>query len=159
MSRVRSEVSLSIGELADRVGASHSALRYWERAGLLDDVTREGGRRRYPPATVERVGMIRLCQDAGFGISEIRALLASDPLGKDAWKDVAGNKLAEIEERISHLQDAAVLLRHTLDCPAPSLAECETFAACVRWRADGAAAPVNDGRVDGHPGEQHRTLS
>lgn len=132
---------MSIGELGRRVGASPSALRYWERAGLLGDVRRESGRRRYPADAVGRVGLIRLCQDAGFGIGEIRTLLATDPLGGDDWKDMTRDKLAEVEATLARLQVAADMLRHTLACPHPSLSECPSFAAFVRWRAEGGEMP------------------
>jgi len=133
---------LSIGELGRRVGAPASALRYWERAGLLDVAAREGGRRRYSPDAVARVGFIRLCQDAGFGIGEIRALLDEDPLGTDAWKTHAENKLAETRRRIAALEAAASMLEHTLACPAPSLSECTTFTTFITHRATASSTEV-----------------
>lgn len=142
MSSVVTEDLLSIGELARRVEASPSALRYWERAGLLGDVHRQDGRRRYGPDVVDRVGLIRLCQDAGFGIAEIRTLLATDPDGGDDWKSLSEAKLVELEATITRLQAAAELLRHTLSCRYPSLSECPSFAAFVRWRAEGGDLPA-----------------
>lgn len=132
---------LTIGELGRRVGAPASALRYWERAGLLDVAARHGGRRRYSADAVERVGFIRLCQDAGFGIAEIRALLDDDALGTDGWKAPAERKLEDTRRRIVELEAAASMLEHTLACPAPSLSECPTFTAFVRWRAAGRPTP------------------
>jgi DNA-binding transcriptional MerR regulator len=142
MSSLRTE-NLSIGELARLVDTTPSALRYWERAGLIDGVQREGGRRRYRPGTVDRIGLIRLCQDAGFGIGEIRALLAEDPHGQGIWRVSAEAKLVDIEAHIARLQSAAEILRHTLACPHPSLAECPTFAAFVRQRATNADLEVD----------------
>jgi DNA-binding transcriptional MerR regulator len=142
MSSLRTENLLSIGELARLVDTTPSALRYWERAGLIDGVQRDGGRRRYRPDTVERIGLIRLCQDAGFGIGEIRALLAEDPHGQDIWRESAEDKLTDIEAHIARLQSAAELLRHTLSCPRPSLAECPTFTAYVHHRATNTALGV-----------------
>jgi len=141
MSSVDTEERLSIGDLGRRVDASPSALRYWERAGLLGEVHREGGRRRYGPEAVDRVGLIRACQDAGFGIAEIGALLATDPDGGDEWKSMGEAKLAELEATIVRLQVAAELLRHTLACRYPSLSECPSFTAFVRWRAEGGDLP------------------
>ena len=132
---------ITIGELGRRVGAPASALRYWERAGLLDVAAREGGRRRYSPDAVARVGFIRLCQDAGFGIGEIRALLDDGSLVTDAWKAHAERKLDELHHRIAELQAAASMLEHTLACPAPSLSVCTTFNAFVTWRATGEPVP------------------
>jgi DNA-binding transcriptional MerR regulator len=132
---------LSIGELGRRTGAPASTLRYWERAGLLEVDARVGGRRRYSPAAVARVGLIRLCQDAGFGIGEIRDLLDADPPGTGAWKAHAEKKLVETRQRIVELQAATALLEHTLACPEPSLGVCPTFTAFVDWRSSGGTAP------------------
>ena len=141
MSSVRPEELMSIGELAARVDATPAALRYWERAGLLDGVERVGGRRRYPAAAVARVGLIRLCQDAGFGIGEIRTLLATDPRGGRGWRASVEDKLGAVEEQVRRLRSAAFMLEHMLSCPHPALTECPTFAAFVRWRAEGGDPP------------------
>ena len=143
MSTPRDAELLSIGDLARRVGAAPSALRYWERAGLLAPSGRVGDRRRYTADAVDRVGLIRLCQDAGFGIGEIRALLDRDPRGQEAWRARAAAKLAEVREEIARLESAATVLEHTLACPEPSLAECPTFGRLVRHRATGAPLPAD----------------
>ena len=51
---------LPIGELARRAGTAPSALRYYERIGLLPPGERAGGKRHYPPASAERLGFVRL---------------------------------------------------------------------------------------------------
>jgi hypothetical protein len=56
---------LGIGELGRRTGLATSALRYYERVGLLVPDGRANGRRYYGPTSAERIGLIRLCQDAG----------------------------------------------------------------------------------------------
>lgn len=133
--------TLSIGELARRVGATPSALRYWERAGLLEPVARVNGRRRYDAAAVARVGLIRLCEDMGFGISEIRELLETDPDGTGFWREQGAAKLVQLREQISRLQVATDFIEHALKCTHPSLSVCPTFAAFVRWRAEGGDPP------------------
>jgi len=126
---------LSIGELARRVGAAPSALRYWERVGLLEVAERVGGRRRYAPSAVSRVGVIRLCQDAGFHIGEIKDLLDSDPEGRSGWQSAAASKLDEVRAAIARLQAAEDVLEHMLACPHPSLTECPSFTRFVALRA------------------------
>lgn len=49
---------LSIGEVARRAGVSTSAIRYYEKAGLLAEPERVGGKRRYDPGVVRRLGLI-----------------------------------------------------------------------------------------------------
>lgn len=63
---------LTIGETARRAGVRPSALRYYESVGLLDAPRRISGRRRYDSQVLNRLSVIRLAQDAGFTIAEIR---------------------------------------------------------------------------------------
>src|SRR5258708_300711 len=70
-----SRAFLGIGELGRRTGLAPSALRFYERAGLLVPDGRANGRRYYSSASVERIALIRLCQDAGFTLAEVRAFL------------------------------------------------------------------------------------
>jgi len=132
------EALLSIGELSRRVGAAPSALRYWERAGLLTP-SWEGGRRRYGPDAVRRVGVIRLCQDGGFGIAEIRRMLDDDPDGGPTWRVRIAAKAAELRAEAARLEAAADGLEHAVRCPEPTLAVCPSFTRAVRERAEGAA--------------------
>jgi MerR family transcriptional regulator, copper efflux regulator len=132
---------LSIGQLAREVGATPSALRYWERAGLLTPVQRVNGQRRYSPDAALRVGTIRLFEDAGFGIREIRELLALDPEGRELWRSRGRAKLAEVRARIARLEASAEFLEHGLSCPHPSVTACPTFNELVRWRAQGGNGP------------------
>jgi DNA-binding transcriptional MerR regulator len=131
---------ISIGELSRRVGAPPSALRYWERAGLLE-AERVGGQRRYRPDAAERVGVIRLAQDAGFGVGEIRALLDVDPHGGQEWRAAGHAKLIELGAQIERLHRAAAFLEHLVACPHPSLDECPTYSGFVRWKAEGGDPP------------------
>ena len=55
----------AIGELARRTGLASSALRYYERVGLLLPGVRAGGRRHYTPSSTDHVAWIRLCRMPG----------------------------------------------------------------------------------------------
>src|SRR2546429_4721142 len=97
---------LSIGEVARQAGLAASALRYYERAGLLPAPPRRSRRRRYTEAVFGRISLIRLALEAGFTIGETRlfltgfseqtppaarwrALAARQPEGGDALMDRA----------------------------------------------------------------------
>jgi MerR family redox-sensitive transcriptional activator SoxR len=84
-----------IGELARRTGVATSALRYYERIGLLPLADRLGQRRQYPAVCVERVALIRLYQNAGFTLAEIGRLLAAMSLGRPAWDQLAERKVVK----------------------------------------------------------------
>src|SRR5262247_2117566 len=92
---------LAIGELARRTGVASSALRYYERVGLLAPAARAGGRRHYGAVSAERVALIQLCQDSGFTLREIRTLVAAATRRGRSWVRLAEAKLRELDSRIA----------------------------------------------------------
>ena len=120
-----------IGELARRTGVATSALRYYERIGLLSPAERAGQRRRYTASSAERVALIRLYQDAGFTLAEIRRLLAAKSQGRRGWGDLAERKIAELDARIADAQQAKKLIKHALECPHPDLLTCPNFRSAI----------------------------
>jgi DNA-binding transcriptional MerR regulator len=125
-----------IGELARRTGVATSALRYYERIGLLSPAERVGQRRHYPPSSAERVALIRLYQDAGFTLSEIGRLLAAMSRGRPAWDRLAERKIAELDARIADAQEAKKLIHHGLECPHRDHLDCPRFRAALAAHLD-----------------------
>src|SRR5262245_43033882 len=123
-----------IGELARRSGLASSALRYYERVGLLSPIGRTGGRREYTPSSVERVALIQLCQDAGFTLREIRTVIATRGRRGRTWRGVVEAKLRELDARIAQAERARSLVQHAIACPHPNLFECEDFRAALQAR-------------------------
>ena len=119
---------VTIGELACRTGVATSALRYYERLGLLSPAGRAGGRRHYRPSSAERVALIRLCQDAGFTLAEIGRLLEG---WSRAWGRLAERKIAELDARIADAQRAKKLVTHALECPHRDLLACPNFRSAL----------------------------
>jgi DNA-binding transcriptional MerR regulator len=120
-----------IGELARRTGVATSALRYYERIGLLPPAERAHHRRRYPPSSAERVALIRLCQDAGFTLAEIGRLLTGISRGRRAWRRLAERKIGELDARIADAQRARRLITHALECPHRDLLACPQFRSAL----------------------------
>jgi DNA-binding transcriptional MerR regulator len=125
---------VAIGELARRTGLASSALRYYERVGLLSPSARAGGRRHYDASGIERVALIQLCQDAGFTLREIRALLAAGSGRGRSWRRLAEGKVQELETRIARAERAKALIQHALACPHRSLVTCPNFRAALGAR-------------------------
>jgi DNA-binding transcriptional MerR regulator len=121
-----------IGELARRTGAATSALRYYERIGLLSPAERAGGKRHYSASSAERVALIRLYQDAGFTLAEIGRLLASSGWDRRRFGDLAERKIAELDARIADAQRAKKLISHALECPHRDLFTCPRFRAALQ---------------------------
>jgi DNA-binding transcriptional MerR regulator len=120
-----------IGELARRTGVATSALRYYERIGLLPPAERVGQRRHYPPSVAERVALVRLYQDAGFTLEEIGRMLAARSQGRRGWGDLAERKIAELDARIADAQQARTLIKHALECPHDDLLACPSFRSAL----------------------------
>ena len=124
-------VELTIGEVARRAGLNASALRWYERVGLLPAPRRVAGRRRYDPGVLRHLAAIRLAQEAGFTIAEIRGLLVGgDPGSSPAatWHDFATRKRAEVEQVIARAERTRALLDDILGCDCPTLGRCDQVA-------------------------------
>jgi DNA-binding transcriptional MerR regulator len=121
-----------IGDLARRTGTATSALRYYERIGLLPPAERAGQRRHYPPSVAERVALIRLYQDAGFTLAEIGRMLAATSQGRRGWGDLAERKIAELDARIADARRAKKLINHALECPHDDLFTCPRFRSALQ---------------------------
>ena len=118
---------LTIGEVARRAGLSTSAIRYYESAGLLPAAARVNGRRRYDGAVLDRLGVIRLAQSAGFTLAETRTLLGGfgrrTPPGV-RWRSLAERKRAELQARIEEARAMQRVLDNLLACECPTLDDC-----------------------------------
>ena len=124
---------LSIGEVAQSVEVATSTLRYYERRGLAVADARQSGQRRYGPATVRRIVFIQMLQEAGLSLDEIDGVLN---LGDNAaWKGIARERLAQIDEKIAQLQNARDLLDGALLCRFDHpLDECKIMNAEINRR-------------------------
>jgi DNA-binding transcriptional MerR regulator len=125
--RQRDPTPLSIGEVAKRAGLAASALRYYEREGLIPVAPQRGGRRVYAASILERLALIELCKRAGFGIAEIKRLLAGvgrrTPPG-ERWRALGERKLAELDLRIAEAEQMKQVLRIVMRCECPTLDDC-----------------------------------
>jgi len=131
---------LLIGELSRRTGLATSALRYYERVGLLRPEGRANGRRFYGPASAERIALIRLCQDAGFTLAEIRAFVATGSRRHPAWMNLMEAKRQELKASIARARRAKALIEHALACRHRELTMCPHFRAALEARLTGSPA-------------------
>ena len=114
---------LSITEVGDRTGLHSSALRYYEREGLIQSAGRAGGRRVYEEAVLHRLAVIELLQEVGFTIGEIAELV--NRRGKQRWRSLAEAKLEEIDAHLDLVAAARELLTAALACACSSLESCD----------------------------------
>ena len=118
---------LTIGELASRSGVSQSALRFYEREGLIAARRTEGNQRRYPSVTLRRVALVQAGKAAGIPLDRIRAALETLPEEKPTkrdWERLSRSWAAELDERISTLEAIRTRLTTCIGCGCLSLQTC-----------------------------------
>jgi MerR family redox-sensitive transcriptional activator SoxR len=123
---------LSIGEVAQRSGLNTSAIRYYERLGLIPRAERVSGQRRFDPAILQRLAFIQTAQKAGFTLSQIRQLVQGlEDAGPilAGWQSLARQKLEELDAIIEQAQAAKKLLLAGMACECRTLDECALIAA------------------------------
>jgi MerR family transcriptional regulator, redox-sensitive transcriptional activator SoxR len=118
---------MKIGELARRAGLNPSAIRFYEKAGVLESPHRASGQRRYPDEALDRVLVVRFASEMGFTLSEIRVFLRGlrndVPVGP-RWRKLALRKIVEVDETIRRTRRLKSLLEHLLRCRCASLQVC-----------------------------------
>ena len=118
---------MKIGQLAGLAGINPSAIRYYERVGVLTSPDRAGGQRRYSHQAIYRVLLIRFAADMGFTLPEIRIFLnglkSDAPVGP-RWRNLARRKIREIEQTMERSRQLKMLLERLLDCRCVSLEMC-----------------------------------
>jgi MerR family redox-sensitive transcriptional activator SoxR len=119
---------LTVGEVADRSGFATSALRYYEREGLLTATRTSGGQRRYERNVLRRLAFIRAARNVGLTLDEITAALATLPDGRSPtkadWSRLSRLWRARLEDQISALTRLRDGLDSCIGCGCLSLRRC-----------------------------------
>src|SRR4030095_660876 len=129
---------IAIGELARRTGLASSALRYYERVGLMAPAARAGGRRAHGAS-------------GGEGGARVAAGSRRRP-----WVRFAQAKLRELDSLISRAERARALVQHALACPHPSLITCPNFRAELKGYLDSPERPGHSADEKAVRGGMHR---
>ena len=118
---------MKIGELASRTGLNASAIRYYEKLGLVPAPYRASGQRRFTDEAIYRVLLIRFARDMDFSLEEIKVFLSglSDIalVGKH-WKELAHSKIKQVDETVVRAKRLKLLLEDLLHCRCASLRQC-----------------------------------
>ena len=139
---------LSISELAALTGLASSALRFYERRGLIAPIGRSGGKRVYRADTVQQAALIDLLKISGFTLPEIAELIDPDGNVSPDWRERARAKQEHLHRQLIDIQRALTMLQHTIDCPHTSLHDCPIHKAVV----DAHAATLSNSRTTARHG-------
>jgi len=119
---------LTIGELSDRSGVSRSALRFYEREGLISARRTDGNQRRYAAVALRRVALVQAGKAAGIPLERVRAALDELPAGrpptKRDWERLSRSWQRELDERIATLEAIRGRLTTCIGCGCLSLRTC-----------------------------------
>ena len=118
---------MKIGALARKAGVRPSAIRFYEKVGVLPRASRQSGQRRFAPDAELCLAVIEFARRAGFTIAEIRFLFHGFRAGIPAsarWRRLAQNKSHEIELQIQRLESMRKLLRDSVRCRCIKMEDC-----------------------------------
>lgn len=121
---------LDIGELSALTGYAPSALRFYEKKGLIKPIGRSGLRRQYPESALVKLQLIAAGQVAGFTLDEMAAMFG-EPHQRNIDRDALLNRAQQIDETVQKLQTLSAGLRHVAKCREKDPMECAEFRRVV----------------------------
>jgi MerR family transcriptional regulator, redox-sensitive transcriptional activator SoxR len=116
---------MTIGQVAKDSGLAASAIRFYERTGLLPRARRIGGRRQYDSSVLERLAVLDRAKACGFSLAEARQLFCGFREGtppSERWQTLARRKIIDLDEMERKIAATRELLKRA--CPCKDLAEC-----------------------------------
>ena len=135
---------LSIGDVARRSGVAPSALRFYERRGLIASTRTDGNQRRYDRAVLRRIALVQAGRAAGISLVEIRAALASLPTSRTPsrrdWERLSNRWRNDLDARIETMQALRERLTTCIGCGCLSIDKCELLNPDDEAEAKGAGA-------------------
>ena len=116
---------MTIGQVARRMGLRASAIRYYERTGLLPKPERHSGQRRYDQPVLARLAVIRFAKHVGFRLTEIKRLLEGvrDLPPPERWRLMAASKAKQLATLAARARSMRKLILETLHHHCPHLEE------------------------------------
>jgi len=126
---------MKIGEIARRAGIRTSAIRFYEKAGVLPPASRQNGQRRFAADAELHLAVIEFARKAGFTIAEIKLLFHGFRKGAPAsarWRRLSRKKHQEIDLLITRLKDMQELLKKSMRCRCIKLDDCGRILLSTR---------------------------
>ncbi|MDT4908377.1 MAG: MerR family transcriptional regulator, redox-sensitive transcriptional activator SoxR, partial [Pseudonocardiales bacterium] len=126
--RVHTTDLLTVSEVAHRSGFAASALRFYEREGLLSATRTSGGQRRYQRNVLRRLAFIRAARNVGLSLEEVAAALATLPDRRNPtradWTRLSRSWRGRLDDQIAALTKLRDGLDSCIGCGCLSLKTC-----------------------------------
>ncbi|ABW10741.1 MULTISPECIES: redox-sensitive transcriptional activator SoxR [Parafrankia] len=141
---MRSTDLLTLGEVVHRSGFTPSALRFYEREGLLTASRTSGGQRRYARHVLRRLAFIRAARNIGLSLEEVREALRRLPDERTPtradWTAISRDWRIRLDEQIEALERLRDGLDSCIGCGCLSLQHCHMSNPDDRVAAFGPGA-------------------
>jgi len=143
------EGSLTVAKAARTVGLSPSALRYYEREGILAPSSKSGaGYRLYDRAALDRLRFVRAAQSIGLPLKDIRVVLEMDArTSRDTMRGLLESRLALVDEKLEELKTVRDALSRALARCRRSGECCEVLVSLSVGASTESGDPHEDMRV------------
>ncbi|MGA8547077.1 MAG: redox-sensitive transcriptional activator SoxR [Mycobacterium sp.] len=119
---------LTVSELAGRSGFAPSAIRFYDKEGLISASRTAGGQRRFERNTLRRLAFIRAARNVGLSLDEVAAALARLPGNRTPtradWADLSRQWRTRLTEQIEALTALRDNLQSCIGCGCLSLKRC-----------------------------------
>ncbi|WP_416326460.1 MerR family transcriptional regulator [[Eubacterium] hominis] len=107
----------SIGEIAGMLNISPSAIRYYEKEGLLNQIKRESGIRRFTEKDKQTLLAIDLLKETGMSLKDIKSFLTSEEDEQqkalfDKQKKMIENEISALQQKLDFIDQKC--LNHTI---------------------------------------------
>jgi MerR family redox-sensitive transcriptional activator SoxR len=136
---------LTVSDVAARSGFAPSALRFYEKQGLIAASRTSGGQRRFERSVLRRLAFIRAARNVGLTLDEVAAALALLPGGRTPtradWARLSREWRLRLDDQIAGLMALRNGLDSCIGCGCLSLRRC-----AISNPAD-SAAPGGPGAV------------
>ncbi|MCJ2376913.1 redox-sensitive transcriptional activator SoxR [Vibrio sp. ZSDZ34] len=122
---------LSIGQVAKRADVAVSAIHFWERKQLISSTRNAGNQRQYSSDILRRIAVIKIAQQVGLTLEEIKEAMSVLPLNKaptkQQWAKMSRQWHGTLQARIDNLQKLSGQLDHCIGCGCLSMKSCELY--------------------------------
>ncbi|WP_308797831.1 redox-sensitive transcriptional activator SoxR [Agromyces silvae] len=133
--------ALTIRQVSERSGVAITALRFYERRGLISSLRTTGNHRRYERGVLRRIAVIRVAQRIGIPLRVVRDAFDTLPSGRtptrEDWAELSRSWSAEIDARIAGLSALRDELESCVGCGCLSMTTCALSNPGDRYGADG----------------------
>lgn len=122
------QTELSVGEVSARSGVAVSALRFYERQGLITSTRTSGNQRRYRRDALRRVALIQIAQQVGIPLATLRGQLETLPQdrapSRQDWERLTADWRVELDQRIRRLEQLRGRFTDCVGCGCLSIDRC-----------------------------------